>query len=413
METPRYIAELAAKRLADTLTVAESNVLEQWADSNPEYRAWLDDLSWARLMEMLDAQAPYQPVENVWDNSALWQHIQKSLPRRGVPIYRRVAARWLAGVAALLLVAVGLFLWNRGAEHEGQQQAAAIAADITPGGNRATLTLADGQTVDLNETQQGIVVGHEDITYRNGASLGLPPSETFVLTTPNGGTYQVTLPDGSRVWLNAASTLKYPSRFDDDERVVELIGEGYFEVKSVKTANSASGRYTGSTLQPFKVITNGQAVEVLGTAFNISAYADEAQTKTTLVEGSVRLSPTRLLGGTSGLPDNALMLVPGEQGTLAEGTLTKRQVDITLYTAWRDGRFSFTGKAFTQVMAEFARWYDVEVRYEGAVPNDQLVGGAYRTDDFGAVLRLLESGGIPYRVDGRTLIINPKREGEQ
>lgn len=384
METPRYIAELAAKRLADTLTADEHATLEQWADSSPTYRAWLDALTWERLTDALEAQAAYQPVENVWENPRLWQHIQTSFPKR-TPLYRIPAFRWMAAAVVLLAVSAGLFLWERSTTGTPQRMA---ATEILPGGNRATLTLADGRTVDLSEAQSGIVIGAEDITYDDGASLGLPPSEELVLTTPKGGTYQVRLPDGSTIWLNASSTLRYPSRFSGDERVVELTGEAYFDVEKKEA--------------PFQVRSSGQTVEVLGTQFNISAYADEPETKTTLVAGAVRLQ--------AGATGEQVSLAPGEQGILQTDSLTKQHVDVEHYTAWRDGRFSFDGKPFDAVMRELERWYDIDIRYEGAVPDKEFYGDAFRSSNLAVVLRMLESAELAYRVEGRTLTIINKQK---
>lgn len=384
METPRHIAELAAKRLADTLTADEHTALEQWADSAPPYRAWLDALTWERLTETLEAQAAYQPVENVWENPRLWQHIQASFPKR-TPVYRTSAFRWIVAATVLLAMSIGLTLWERSKTGTPYRMA---VTEILPGGNRATLTLVDGRTVDLSEAQNGIVIGAEDITYDDGASLGLPPSEELVLTTPKGGTYQVRLPDGSKVWLNASSTLRYPSRFSGDERMVELTGEAYFDVEKRKT--------------PFKVRSSGQIVEVLGTQFNISAYADEPETKTTLVEGAVRLQ--------AGATGKKVLLAPGEQGVLQTNNLTKQQVDVQQYTAWRNGRFTFDGKPFDAVMRELERWYDIDIRYEGAVPDKEFYGDAFRSSNLAVVLRMLESAELAYRMDGRTLTIINKQK---
>ena len=396
METPRHIAELAAKRLADTLTADEHAALEQWADSAPAYRAWLDALTWERLTEALEAQAAYQPVENVWENPRLWQHIQASFPKR-TPVYRTSAFRWIVAATVLLAVSAGLFLWERSTTAPPQRMA---VTEILPGGNRATLTLANGQTVDLSETQSGIVIGAEDITYDNGASLGLPPSEELVLTTPKGGTYQVRLPDGSKVWLNASSTLRYPSHFTGNERTVELEGEAYFEVVKAKKQKSKNAQ---KQAWPFWVVSKGQRVEVLGTQFNISAYADEPETKTTLVVGSVRLQ--------AGATGEQVSLVPGEQGILQTNNLTKQQVDVQQYTAWRNGRFSFDGKPFDAVMRELERWYDIDIRYEGAVPDKEFYGDAFRSSNLAVVLRMLESAELAYRMEGRTLtIINKQKE---
>ena len=191
--------------------------------------------------------------------------------------------------------------------------------DVAPRGNRAMLTLADGHTLTWDEDRDGIVVGQREITYNNGNLLvdveeEEAPGEITMLAlrTPNGGTYGVTLLDGTKVRLNAGTTLKYPSRFSRTEREVVLTGETYFSV-------------VNDLEKPFKVISAGQEVYVLGTEFNVSAYRDDPEIKTTLVEGKVRLLSA----------SNDVELVAGEQGVVKGTTLTKNKVDLEPYVAWK------------------------------------------------------------------------------
>ena len=255
----------------------------------------------------------------------------------------------------------------------------------------------------MSEMQTGIVVGEQDITYSDGTALGQPEEGTpgtengslntnyYVLSTPKGGTYQITLPDGSKVWLNANSTLTYPSQFDGEERVVELTGEGYFEVNRRKVNESA--------FQPFKVISNGQTVEVLGTQFNISAYPDEAEMKTTLVEGRVQvaMSPERSLA--SGERDGrdgqrvgrgrTTILAPGEQGIIQNGKLEVQPVDVEKITAWQKGYFMFSGE-LQSILADIARWYDVEVVFNKAgLKSVKASGIVFRDKPLSDVLDML------------------------
>lgn len=266
--------------------------------------------------------------------------------------------------------------------------------DIAPGGNRATLILADGRSIQLDEAQSGIIVG-EGISYLDGRQVvvdikgKMENGEFNSITTPKGGTYQVTLPDGTKVWLNAGTTLRYPSRFLEDERIVSLEGEAYFEVEKLKKEKT-----------PFKVITNNQVVEVLGTEFNITAYSDERETKTTLVEGAVRLSPFEGDKGT------AINLKPGEQGITVGKQLTKTKVDINQYTAWKNGLFDFTDQSLEVVMRQLSRWYDIEVIYKGEIPQMEFFGKIYRDKNLSEVLKLLKSAQINFRVEeGRKLLI--------
>ncbi len=323
------------------------------------------------------------------------------------PTVKRFRKWWPYAAAALLVASVAGW-WAIGI---GPSAISTEIADIQPGGNKATLTLANGRTIALSSEQGGIVVA-DGITYQDGSSvLGESIREetheltnsqihTLELTTPKGGTYSITLPDGSRVWLNANSTLKYPSRFAEDAREVILDGEAFFAVSHRPSAKRL----------PFRVMTQGQTVEVLGTQFNVSAYADEPETKTTLVEGRVRVeangaSLLRPGGPNSARNQHSLQLVPGEQGTLAENGLTKREVDTEPYTSWKSGRFTFDGKSFDQVMRELARWYDIEIRYEGGVPKKEFYGDAFRNNNLSILLSMLESAELEYRMDGRELTI--------
>lgn len=302
----------------------------------------------------------------------------------------RYLRRWAA--AAVAVLAIGLSTWFI---VENMQ----TAADVQPGGNRATLTLSDGRAIDLSEAHTGIVVGN-GITYLDGSAVltngGLSMKDEAIhnsLTTPKGGTYQIRLPDGSKVWLNAASTLTYPSRFSEEERVVELEGEAYFEVRQQTTDSRQQ------TKLPFKVISRGQTVEVLGTQFNVSAYADNSEIQTTLVEGSVRLQAED--------SDAVVSLSPGEQGRLVNGELTTWQVNTEPYIAWKDGFFFFDSAPLAVAMTQLAKWYDVEVRFEDPVHDERLYGMISRQKTLRQALTILENTkAVKFRIENSTVIIN-------
>ncbi len=406
MKTPKYIARLAAKRLSGTLTVAEEQELQAWADSTPAYREWLDGLHWESIRLGAHDQSAYKPVEDAWDNPRLKPYV----PRPGAAV-RRIG-RWLP-YAAAILIASTVAIWAFFGDRTRNRPPAALQVNqtgIMPGGNRATLTLSDGRTIALSSEQQGIVV-QDGITYLDGTVvLGdstNSQTHTLALTTPKGGTYQITLPDGSRVWLNAASTLRYPSRFTDHERVVELSGEAFFSIRSqpsaLPTGQAGIGDQPKAARLPFRVMTKGQTVEVLGTAFNISAYVDDSETKTTLVEGRVRLEAN----GAS------LQLAPGEQGVSTKNGLSKHEINTQPYTAWKDGKFAFTGKPFGQAIGEIARWYDLEVVYTDGIPDETLFGGAYRNENLSIILQLLTSHRVDYQLSGKQLIIQNKNKGKE
>lgn len=307
--------------------------------------------------------------------------------------------RWQVAAAVIAFVLVGSWaIW----QYFGMQSGPTLPTQdftIAPGGNRATLILPDGREIVLSTEQEGIVVG-EGISYRDGTDLDDQqligfgsdggPIGHLVLQTPRGGTYQVTLPDGTEVWLNAGSTLRYPSRFSQEQRQVEVIGEAYFAVVP-------AFRHDGTKI-PFRVMSRQQEIEVLGTEFNISAYADQPYSRTTLVEGAIRLKDQ----------DSEFILKPGDQATTRDmAQTTMRQVATGTFTAWRDGRFSFDGKPFAEIMNEIGHWYDLEIVYEGVTPDEELVGDAFRNQNLGLVLRVLDVAEIDYSIDvtNRKLII--------
>lgn len=293
-------------------------------------------------------------------------------------IYRRLGAV-AAAVLILSAVSLSLFLLKRDNESEQTAETTTWSLDESISrGNPATLLMDDGTAYVLDENQKGIVVDQE-ITYLDGTRL-LPADQMLgdqstamrlTLQIPEGSTYRLKLPDGTLVWLNASSSLSYPLRFPPGERRVELQGEAYFDV-------TTDGRF-------FKVVTNGQTIEVLGTRFNVYAYPDESASHVTLVEGRVAVAGS--------------ILKPGQQALIRSGNLSVREVGTAAYTAWLEGRVTFDGKPFAQIMQELARWYGFDVRYEGPVPDDRFIGGVHRTDQIGTALQFLESSGIPYRLE--------------
>ena len=315
--------------------------------------------------------------------------------------------RVLPYAAAAVLFLVGLVFWREGgwkktaSEHTSSQQVVVDAGQILPGGNRATLTLDDGRTFTLDENQNGVIVGLDAIAYGDGSALlsedaGNPHITYAVLTTPKGGTYQVTLSDGTRVWLNAASTLRYPIKFVGAERLVELQGEAYFEVRKQK---SRAPHPASSSHVPFKVKTQNQVVEVLGTGFNISAYAEDAETKTTLVEGSIHI----VANGAKGT-----VLVPGQQATLRKSEIRVRKVEVEQFTAWKEGFFYFDRLSPQSALAQLARWYDLDVVYQNTIQKSQIFGMIDRNKSLGAVLKALEKSGLAFQLlesNGRKQLI--------
>lgn len=302
--------------------------------------------------------------------------------------------RYVAVAAAVLLIAAAALYVRRSGEHT-------MVADITPGYSQATLTLSDGRTIDLSSGQDGIIIGDDGITYADGTEVLSPetgksgrPEDNHSISTPKGGQYQVILPDGTRVWLNAASKLTYPSSFAGDSRRVELTGEAYFSV-----AQSSGGN--DSRHPPFMVRANGVEVRVLGTDFNINAYEDEYSVKTTLVNGAVQV----MLPGDRHTGTAAERLYPGQQAEVRNGKIAVRSSDVEAETSWKRGRFDFQDKTLEVVLRQLARWYNLEISYEGPVPAIEFYGGLNRNQNIATVLELLRNNLVRYRLEGRHLII--------
>ncbi len=310
--------------------------------------------------------------------------------------------------AAAIVLFLGFVFWrwqikeSKMAMDSVAEQQIVDAQQVLPGSNRATLSFDDGQGVTLDESQHGIVMSDGSITYRDGSSLlkdksGNRSLSHATLTTPKGGTYQITLPDGSKVWLNAASSLKYPVKFDDQQRMLELEGEAYFEVKQLKS----KAKDKGALFTPFLVKTKRQVVEVLGTGFNVSDYDDEEETKTTLVEGSVHIVANN--------NTDKLLLTPGQQAVVSKNKTKVRDVDVEQFIAWKEGFFYFDRLPTQVALAQMARWYDIDIKYESIVPNAPIFGMIDRQKNLESVLKSLEISGLKFKLveikGRRTLVV--------
>lgn len=305
---------------------------------------------------------------------------------------RRSLLWWASGIAALLCIGILLFRTYYTTEAP-PSDAALAAAPILPGGNKATLKLADGSAIALNEAQGSIVIDGDHITYGDGTQLiGEQQSmgEYLEISTPRGGTYHVTLADGTKVWLNADSRFRYPSRFTDDERIVELDGEAFFSVAKQQ-------RRDGQGNRPFLVKTRFQTVEVLGTEFNVSAYGDEAAEHTTLVEGSVQIIAN---SGTT------QQLYPNQQGIVTSSHTHIETVDIDNFTAWKDGYFAFSDTHIRDVMQVIARWYDIQVDYADETLDARFGGTISRFSDFETLLQTIAlTGSVRFKITGRRVTV--------
>lgn len=306
--------------------------------------------------------------------------------------------RYAAAALAFITVSAGLYLYTISSRPDFKKEhGSAYVNSIPAATNKATLTLANGSTINLDQASNGEIAEQSGVTVRKtgDGKLVYEISKAAIATagfntiaTPRGGLYQVNLPDGTRVWLNAASSLKYPAAFNGKERRVELSGEAYFEVAKKKV--------------PFLVKTAMQQVEVLGTHFNINAYTDEAKTKTTLFEGAVRVS---IADKQTPRSLNEQILAPGQQSAVGNNRLNVSVVDLDEALAWKNGYFQFNEENLVNIMKQLSRWYDIDVVFEGKPSQELFLLKVPRTLGLSDVLKILATNGINFKIEGRTLIV--------
>jgi transmembrane sensor len=349
-----------------------------------------------------------QPSENKWDEEIHGnkEEIEGSLKnviweRTGMakPVVRMTWYKWVAA-AAVLIVMIGTaayfaFYTNHTSTDVARAtpQKERFKNDILPGGNKAVLTLADGSTIVLDDAQNGALAQQGNTkVIKLGGKLSYDPENGQTrevlyntIATPRGGQYQIALPDGSQVWLNAASSLRFPTAFVGSERRVEITGEAYFEVAKNRSI-------------PFVVSVNGAEVQVLGTHFDVMAYQEENAVKTTLLEGTVRF--------VSG--SNNSLLTPGQQSQLTKEGQIKvlSDVDVEEVMAWKNGMFDFEKTDIETVMRQLSRWYNVEVVFKNKKEYNSLTAELPRNTNLSDVLKVLElSGSAQFDIQGNKIIV--------
>lgn len=317
-----------------------------------------------------------------------------------VPLF--VKYKWLAIAAVfVMLSSLSLLFFNK--ENTKQQVVAVktkpVKNTIVPGSNNAILTLSNGNQISLNDKENGVLASQSGVIITKNKDGQLQyqikadaPAGINTISTPRGGQYQLILVDGTKVWLNAASSITFPTQFNGSERKVEILGEAYFEV--AKNAN-----------KPFKVKSKNQIIEVLGTHFNVNTYDDEVADKTTLLEGSVSIS--KVTNGkvqTTG----SKILKPGQQASVS---VNQSQIAVALAdedeaVAWKNGYFKFNKADIQSIMRQVSRWYNVDVEYKGEMNQDLFVGKINRSEHVEEVLSILERSKINVAIKGRTIIIS-------
>jgi len=336
---------------------------------------------------------PKQPVFSLDQSSSIFDKIRNAHPFKfSKPIQNK--RRWLFAAAAVFLLFIGsitlkLLVFNT--SQVDKNLISEIKQDIPPGGNKAVLTLSDGSTIILDSAANGNLANQGNSSVNklgNQIFYKTEGKSTEVLyntiSTPRGGKYQLALTDGTKVWLNAASSIRFPVTFVGKERKVEITGEAYFEVAKNKS-------------MPFRVSVNDMNIEVLGTHFNISAYADERIVKTTLIEGSVKV--------TKG--DALAILLPGEQARLSQqGQLTiDKDINIEEVVAWNNGLFLFDHNNIQEIMQQISKWYDVDVVFQGEPTHLTFSGVVSRNSNISQVLKIMEQAGVRFAIEGKKITV--------
>jgi len=385
--------------------------LLQSSDWSAEDRTWLLEYLEKNETSALQQIMQQQFISNVneaeetkeeWANKLLEYIHQKIKPVEEpakiirFAIWKRVAA---AAVIIMMLGTGAYFLFaNKGKRDEivKTENNNSIKNDVAPGGNKAILQLADGSTIILDSAQNGTLSqqGNTKVLKLENGQLAYNTSGTTTevlyntVSTPRGGQYQLTLADGSKVRLNAASSIRFPASFTGSERKVELVGEGYFEIAK-------------NAVMPFKVDVAGKGeVEVLGTHFNINSYSNEPAINTTLIEGSVKV--TGLISGKT------VLLLPGQQAKLSSnGELSiNRNADLASVMAWKNEKFVFQNADLKSIMRQLERWYDISVSYEGEIYTDEYVGIISRNVNISQILRMMEKiSPVRFEIKGKNIVV--------
>ncbi|MDB5208286.1 MAG: hypothetical protein JWR72_3361 [Flavisolibacter sp.] len=393
-----FYKELLSKYLDNTCTPSEADGLFSYLEKNSSNKVLLQSLNeeYKNLSTGLQARGDY--------SNRVLSSLLKSIDT--APVVQMQRRRWphmVAAAAIIFVVGISSYFLFKPASSPGKlvaiqkDNSQRFKNDIKPGGDKAILVLANGQSIVLDSAGNGMVsqqgstkilkLNNGQLSYTTGDTPNSGAAEILYnsIVTPHGGQYQVTLPDGTMVWLNASSSLRFPTAFIGKERKVEITGEAYFEVAK-------------NTAMPFIVIINkGAAVEVLGTHFNVMAYGDEKTIKTTLLEGAINLKNEGVVQ----------RLKPGQQAQITQGKMNViNDVDVERAIAWKNGLFDFNDDAVPDIMRQLSRWYDIDVEYEGKVPDGHYVGSVRRKSNISAVVKMLElAGDIRFELQGKKLIV--------
>ncbi|MBS1496574.1 MAG: FecR domain-containing protein [Bacteroidetes bacterium] len=395
MSIPENILALIQKYQDGSATEEEQAILNEW------YHSFDDNIAEVDNINREDADEISEYIKNRLQNT-----IHSNQLHEVKPLYK-----WQlpAAAAILLILALVLFisyykkLSNSNINTNTASTIVHKVNDIAPGGNKALLTLADGTTIVLDSASNGTIGKQGNITIQklsngllaytiNGKVVTENDAMFYnTISTPRGGKYQLILEDGTKVWLNAASSIRFPVKFGGGQRKVDITGEAYFEVAKNKDL-------------PFRVNAASSQVEVLGTHFNINAYDDESFVKTTLLEGAVKVS----VHLSDQHPEDAF-LKPGQQSSIDNSGKLKiiSNADTAEAVAWKNGRFQFTSADLKTILRQIARWYNVNVIYKGNA-DIHFTGQLSRTENVSKIFdQLALTGEVHFKIDGNNIIVTP------
>lgn len=382
MDDQLEIARLITGYIRKTLTVAEQDKLEELCRSDARIRRLVN--------EHHDIDSIHTALEQMqsYDTDKAWQRLLDRKYNSVQP--SRQASIWVVASIATVFVLGSIVFWRYTRQVPTSLQKPIVAAhQVSPGSNRAQLLLSSGKTVDLdNRRQQLHEVNGMVVQNKKGALIyaSHPENKTNVFNTlvvPKGGTYSLILSDGTKVWLNASSSLRFPVSFGAHERVVQLMGEAYFEVSKDKD-------------RPFQVQVNGRSIRVLGTSFNVNAYHPDADV-TTLISGAIEVENG----------EEKHVLKPGEQAVMQYSRIRVEKADLAKAIAWKEGYFLFNGDPVSEALAQVARWYDVDLEYHGKLPTFHIGGSIKRDEQLQDALNMLQDvSGLQFQVIGKKIIID-------
>lgn len=384
------LKQLLEKYTLKTISKDEFDLLLTYFDT-PEYLQYIEDFmdkDWDTLRGFYPLSQ--QNSDKLFQNIIADPEFKKSLYSKNNKVH--VFRRWLltSAAAAAALITVGIFIYYKSGIISPKEPEQGQFIGIVAGGNKAVITLSNGKKLILNENKEGVLLNANKIVYSDGALVNTKSeseskfSEDLIhaISTPKGGTYRITLSDGTKIWLNAATTLTCASDFKTAKyRIVNLDGEAYFEVAKDKK-------------RPFIVKSKNQTVKVLGTHFNISCYRDEKNTKTTLVEGSVEVNNT--------------LLKPNQQSIFDNQQIKVLAVDANKAIAWKNGKFVFNSESLESIMKKLARWYNFEVVMNGDLSDKVFTGSISRYDNISNILEKISyTQAVKFKIEGRRIFVMP------